>query len=94
MILRELRMTMGNDAFARTVLAVLLVLALGFGLVRLGRLPRDLALAVFAVAVAVLGIFAVFGQTPALIGGALIVGTFVVGAIIYGLVALVARLAR
>jgi hypothetical protein len=44
--------------------------------------------------VAVLGIFAVFGLTAALIGGALIVGTFVVGAVIYGLVALAARLAR
>lgn len=83
-----------DEALPRAALAVVLVLGLGFGLAWLGRLPRDLALAIFAVAVAVLGIFAVFGLTAALIGGALIVGTFAVGAVIYGLVALAARLAR
>ena len=82
------------EAWPRAGLAVLLTIALGVLLSRLKRLPRDLALAVFAVGVATLGIFALFGPTAAAIGGLVIVGAFAVGAVIYGLVALLARLAR
>ncbi len=82
------------EAWPRAGLAVLLAIALGLGLSRLKRVPRDLALAAFAVGVAILGVFAVFGTTAAAIGGSIIVGTFAVGAVIYGLIALLARLAR
>ena len=82
------------EAWPRAALAVLLAVALGFALVYLKPLPRDLALAIFAVAVAVLGIFALFGPTAAVVGGIAILGAFAVGAAIYGLIALLARLAR
>jgi hypothetical protein len=78
----------------RAAIALVLAVIVGLGLMRLPRVPRDLALAIFAVVVAVLGIFAIFGPLAAVIGGAAIVGAFAVGAVIYGVIALVARLAR
>ena len=83
-----------SDILPRAALAVLLAAALAYVLNRATRIPRDLALAIFAVTVAVLGIFAIFGPTAAAIGGAAIVGAFIVGAMVYGLIALVGRLAR
>jgi hypothetical protein len=82
------------DVWPRAGLAVLLVLALGLALTQLKQIPRDLALAIFAVATAVLGIFALFGPTAAVIGGVAIVGAFAVGAVLYGLIALLGRLVR
>jgi len=82
------------DTPTRAALAVMLALVLGLGLTRFPRIPRDLALAIFAVTVAILGIYAVFGPLAAVIGGAAIVGAFAVGAAIYGVIALMARLAR
>ncbi len=82
------------DTPTRAALAVMLALVLGLGLTRFPRIPRDLALAIFAVSVAILGIYAVFGSLAAVIGGAAIVGAFAVGAAIYGVIALMARLAR
>jgi hypothetical protein len=81
------------DPLARGVMALLVALALGFALSRLGRIPRDLALAIFAVSVAVLGIFAVFGVVPGVIGAAIILSVFGLGAILYGLLALAERVA-
>jgi hypothetical protein len=82
------------EALPRTLLALALALGLALVLSRLGRVPRDLALGIFAVAVALLGIFAAFGTTAALIGGIAILGAFALGAIIYGVLALVGRIAR
>jgi len=82
------------DTVSRAALAIALALVLGLALARLPRIPRDLALAIFAVVVAVLGIFAIFGPSAALIGGSAILGAFALGAVIYGVIALVARLAR
>jgi hypothetical protein len=82
------------DALPRAVLALGLALVLGLALSRSSRIPRDLALATFAVAVAALGIFAAFGPLAAAIGGAAIIGAFAIGAVVYGVIALVARLAR
>lgn len=78
----------------RALVSLAVVVLFGLALSRFGRVPRDLALALFAVVAAVLGIFAIFGQQAALIGGAALVGAFVLGLIVYGVVALVARLAR
>jgi len=78
----------------RGAVAVLLAGLLGLGLSRLSFVPRDLALAIFAVAAAVLGIFAAFGGLPALIGAAIILSVFALGAVIYGLLALASRVAR
>jgi hypothetical protein len=83
-----------SEALPRAALALALAVTLGLAVSRFARIPRDLALALFAVVVAVLGIFAVFGPLAALIGGAAVVGAFAVGALIYGVLALVARLAR
>jgi FtsH-binding integral membrane protein len=82
------------DTVPRVLLALAAAILLGLVLSASRRVPRDLALAVFAVGAAVLGIFAIFGPTAAAIGGAAILATFVLGAIVYGAVALVARLAR
>jgi len=82
------------EAWPRAGLAVVLAVALGLALFQLRPLPRDLALAVFAVGVAVLGILAVLGPTAAAVGGVAILGAFVVGAALYGLIAVLARLAR
>jgi hypothetical protein len=79
------------DGPTRLALAIGVAAALGFGLMRLPRVPRDLALTVYALSVAVLGIFAVLGLQAALVGGAIILGVFVLGAAIYGALALATR---
>jgi hypothetical protein len=79
------------DGFTRLALAVIVAAALGFSLVRLRFVPRDLALTVFALAVAVLGIFAVLGPQAAAIGGAIVLVVFAVGAAIYAALALAAH---
>jgi len=82
------------DGISRLGLAVVLAIALGLGLIRVRWLSRDLALTAYALAVAVLGIFAVLGVQAAVIGGAIVVGVFVVGAAIYGALALVGHWAN
>jgi hypothetical protein len=72
-------------------LALVLAVILGLVFIRLRFLPRDLALTVYAIVVAVLGIFAILGQQAALIGGGIVVLMFCVGAAIYGVLALAAR---
>jgi hypothetical protein len=79
------------DAPIRLALAIGAAAALGFGLVRLRRVPRDLALSAYALSIAVLGIFAVLGLQAAMVGGAIILGVFAVGAAIYGALALAAH---
>ena len=69
-------------------MAVILAAALGFGLVHLPWLPRDLALTGYALVVAILAIFAILGLQAATIGGAIVLLVFVVGAAIYGVLAL------
>jgi hypothetical protein len=76
------------DLAVRGILAGGLALALGGGLLWSRRLPRDLALGVYAVAVVVLGIFAWLGPLAAAIGGAVVAVAFVIGALVYGLLAL------
>jgi len=78
-----------DDGIARLGVAVILAAGLGFGLLRVRWVPRDLALTAYALVVAVLGIFAVLGVQAAAIGGAIVVLVFVVGAAIYGALALV-----
>jgi len=51
-------------------------------------------LTVFALVVAVLGIFAVLGPGAAVIGGGILLVVFVIGAAIYGILALVAHWAE
>ncbi len=77
------------DGLTRLGLAVVVAALLGFALVRVRRVPRDLALTGYALVVAVLGIFAVLGLQAAAIGGAIVVLVFVVGAAIYAALALV-----
>jgi hypothetical protein len=77
-----------TDGLTRLALAVIVAAALGSGLVRLRFVPRDLALSLFALVVAVLGIFAVLGLQAAVIGGVIVVGVFAVGAAVYGALAL------
>ena len=79
------------DGLGRLGLAVLAAGVLGGVLLRVRVLPRDVALTVYAVAVAVLGIFAILGPGPAAIGGGILLGVFLVGAAIYGVLALVAH---
>jgi hypothetical protein len=82
------------DGITRLGLAVMVAALLGFGLIRMRRVPRDLALTGYALVVAVLGIFAVFGPQAAAIGGAVVLLVFVVGAAIYGALALVGHWAN
>jgi hypothetical protein len=79
------------EAVSRLLLAVLLAVGLGLVLMRLRFVPRDLALTVYAMSVAVLGIFAILGQQAALIGGGVVLLMFCVGVAIYGVLALAAR---
>jgi hypothetical protein len=79
------------EAAGRLLVAVVLAVVLGLVFIRLRFLPRDLALTVYAIVVAVLGIFAILGQQAALIGGAIVVLMFCVGAAIYGVLALAQR---
>ena len=71
------------DLVSRGILAVGIAIVVGYGLIRLDRIPRDIALTLFGGSVAVLGIFAFFGTLPAIVGGAVIVGVAVVGAAVY-----------
>jgi hypothetical protein len=80
-----------SDGLVRASLAVGIALVLGLGLIKLRRVPRDLALTGFGVSVAILGIFAFFGTLPAIIGGGVILGVFAIGAAVYGLLSLVTR---
>jgi hypothetical protein len=79
------------EPVGRLILAVLVAVGLGLAFMRVRFLPHDLALTVYAIVVAVLGIFAILGQQAALVGGAIVVLTFCVGAAIYGVLALAAR---
>ena len=79
------------DGPGRLGLAVLVAAVLGFALLRVRALPRDAALTVYALVVAVLGIFAILGPQAAAIGGGILLLVFVVGAAIYGVLALVAH---
>jgi hypothetical protein len=79
------------EAGGRLILAGVIAVGLGLVLVRLRVVPRDLALTIFAIAVAVLGIFAILGTQAALIGGGIVLLMFFVGAAIYGALALAAR---
>jgi hypothetical protein len=79
------------EAVGRLILAVVIAVVLGLVFIRLRFLPRDLALTVYAIVVAVLGIFAILGQQAALIGGGIVVLMFCVGAAIYGVLALASR---
>ena len=79
------------EAVGRLLLAVVLAIGLGLVLMRLRFVPRDLALTVYAIVIAVLGIFAVLGEQAALIGGGIVLLMFCVGAAIYGVLALAAR---
>ena len=81
------------DGVTRLGLAVVIAAVLGFALVNVRRVPRDLALTGYALVVAVLGIFAILGLQAAAIGGVIIVGIFVIGAAIYGLLALLGHFA-
>jgi hypothetical protein len=83
-----------SDSGARVLIAVLAALGLALLLLRLRVVPRDVGLTLFALIVAVLGIYAWLGATPALVGGAIIVGVFVLGALIYGALALAQRWAE
>jgi hypothetical protein len=83
-----------SDAAVRAILALSLARVVGVALSRSSRVPRDPALGLFAVAAAVLGIFAILGPLAALLGAITVVGAFGIGAVIYGAVALAARLAR
>ncbi len=79
------------EAVGRLMVAVVLAVVMGLVFIRLRFLPRDLALTVFAIVVAVLGIFAILGEQAALIGGAIVVLLFCVGAAIYGVLAIAQR---
>lgn len=80
-----------GDGYTRLGLAVVVAAGLGLVLLRLHRVPRDLALTGYALVVAILGIFTVLGPQAAAIGGAIVVLVFVIGAAIYGALALVGR---
>lgn len=82
-----------TDGVTRLGAAIVVAAVLGFALMNVRRLPRDLALTGYALIVAVLGIFAILGTQAAAIGGAIILGIFVIGAGIYGLLALVSHFA-
>ena len=77
----------------RVGLAIFVAAGLGFALLNLRRVPRDLALTGYALAVAILGIYAILGTQAAAIGGAIILAIFAIGALIYGLLALVGHFA-
>ena len=81
------------DGITRLGLAIVVAAALGFGLMQVRQLPRDLALTGYALVIAILGIFAVLGIQAAAIGGAIVLAIFVIGAAIYGLLALVSHFA-
>jgi hypothetical protein len=81
------------DGVARLGVAIVVAAVLGFALVNVRRVPRDLALTGYALVVAVLGIFAILGLQAAAIGGAIVVFIFVIGAVIYGLLALLGHFA-
>jgi hypothetical protein len=81
------------DGITRLGVAIVVAAVLGFVLMNVRRVPRDLALTGYALVVAVLGIFAILGLQAAAIGGAIVVFIFVIGAAIYGLLALLGHFA-
>ena len=81
------------DGITRVGLAIFVAAGLGFALLNLRRVPRDLALTGYALAMANLGIYAILGTSAAAIGGAIILAIFAIGAAIYGLLALVGHFA-
>ena len=81
------------DGITRVGLAIFVAAGLGFALLNVRRVPRDLALTGYALAVAILGIYAILGTQAAGIGGAIILAIFAIGAAIYGLLALVGHFA-
>ena len=81
------------DGLARLGVAIALAAGLGLALLNVRRVPRDLALTGYALAVAILGIYAILGTQAAAIGGAIILAIFAIGALIYGLLALVGHFA-
>ena len=81
------------DGITRVGLAIFVAAGLGFALLNLRRVPRDLALTGYALAMAILGIYAILGTSAAAIGGAIILAIFAIGAAIYGLLALVGHFA-
>ena len=75
------------DGLTRLGVAIALAAVLGSVLLNVRRVPRDLALTGYALAVAILG------TQAAAIGGAIILAIFAIGAAIYGLLALVGHFA-
>lgn len=81
---------------ARAAVAVVVALVLGMGLLLLPAQgpwapPRDLVLTGYAVLVALLAVFALFGTEPAMVAGLFVGGAFLLGAAIYGLLGLLSR---
>lgn len=77
-------------------MAVAVALVLGIALLRLPPVgpwapPRDLVLTGYAVVVALLAVFAVFGTEPALVAALFVLGAFLLGATIYGLLTVLSR---
>ena len=83
-----------SDVAWRAAIAVGVAVVLALGLMRVRRLPRDVALSVYALAVALLGLYAVLGVQAAIVGGGIIGTFFAAGALIYGLLTLASRWAE
>ncbi len=86
-----------GDLAGRVGLALVVAVALGIALSRLpgrGIGSRDLALAVYAALVAILGVYAVLGVEAALIAGVVVLGALAVGLAIYVLLGLAGRWAQ
>jgi len=81
------------DGITRVGLAIFVAAGLGLALLNARRVPRDLALTGYALAMAILGIYAILGTQAAAIGGAIVLAIFTIGAAIYGLLALVGHFA-
>lgn len=83
------------DPFARSLVALLAALVGGALLTRLpARAPRDLVLTAYALLVALLGVFAIFGTEAAGVAAIVLVGVFALGAAVYALVGAVAHWAE
>jgi len=81
------------EAVPRALLLLTLLLLLAAAVTR-SCMSRDLALSLFAVCAACLGIFSLLGPQAALVGAIAILGVFAIGALVYAAITLVARLAR
>ena len=81
-----------SSPVVRGAIAVAALVLLAVALARLDRrVPRDLGLAIYAVAAAAFGIFTFFGPEPAALGVAIVLAVAALGASIYGLLALASR---